>query len=139
MLEAELEVGVPAAPVPGEPAEVSADAVSAEIAAGGPPADQVATATLGELYLEQEHFEEAAEIFRDVLRRQPDNTAAMGGLRRAEAAVQSQQPSAATVTAPQLLGKYAGDSVLPEGLTAKKILVLDSYLKHLRGGQHHVR
>ncbi len=45
-----------------------------------PAAEPIATATLGEIYLRQGHRDEAERIFREVLRREPDNAAAREGL-----------------------------------------------------------
>ena len=50
------------------------------------PAEPAATATLGELYLRQGHLGEAERIFREVLRREPDNAAAREGLARSSPA-----------------------------------------------------
>ncbi|MCP4658941.1 MAG: hypothetical protein GY856_26310, partial [bacterium] len=76
---------------------------------------------------------EAEKIFRQVLEQDPENPAATAGLERIESIGRG------AVTAPQLLARYAGEGLYPEGLTAKKVLVLKSYLQHLRGaGQDHV-
>jgi tetratricopeptide (TPR) repeat protein len=47
-----------------------------------PVAEPIATATLGEIYLRQGHRDEAERIFREVLRREPDSSAARDGLAR---------------------------------------------------------
>lgn len=44
--------------------------------------DELVTATLGNLYLEQGHRRQAEEIFRRILRSDPDNEAARAGLAR---------------------------------------------------------
>ena len=127
--EGAIEPPQPAASEPTAPADDLDDTASSP-----------ATATLGELYLRQGHFEEAANIFRQVLAKDPVNTAARDGLDKIEAREAARKsmsaPGEATeetkaVTAEELLAQYASPASL-RGLTAKKIVVLDSYLKHLR-------
>ncbi len=77
------------------------------------PGEPIATATLGEIYLKQGHLGEAERIFREVLRREPDNSAAQEGLARA--------------AVPQPGGR-------PFEAKARKIQVLNSYLQRLRRG-----
>ena len=77
-----------------------------------------ATATLGELYLEQGHETEAERIFRAVLEREPGNAAAVSGLERLAAA------GAATADVAD-----GGSS-----LAARKASMLKGYLSKLRGG-----
>jgi tetratricopeptide (TPR) repeat protein len=104
--------------------------------------EPAATATLGELYLRQGHLDEAGRIFREVLQREPESSVAQAGLARL--AELAQQPVAAApqprearpLDAEQLLagfqptpGQTGGD-----GVTARKIFLLNSYLKRLRQG-----
>lgn len=100
-----------------------------------PPGEiETATATLGELYLKQGYIEEAKKIFRRVLEKDPENPAATAGLKRIKSMGRR------VLTAHQLLARHAGEDLWPEGLTAKKMLMLKGYLQHLRGaGQDHVR
>ena len=81
------------------------------------------TATLGELYLRQGHLGEAGKIFHQVLERDPDNEAALRGLesiaRRRTAALGASGPR--TGAEPEV-----------KGLTSRKILLLQKYLRQLR-------
>lgn len=88
------------------------------------PAEPPVTATLGELYLRQGHLVEAESIFRAVLDRQPEHTAAHAGL--AEIERRRRRP----LEASELLAGFRG----PGGLTAKKSHLLQSYLGRLRQG-----
>jgi tetratricopeptide (TPR) repeat protein len=96
-----------------------------------------ATATLGELYLRQGHLAEAERIFREVLEHEPDNAVARGGLDHlAQVAQPEEAAAAAPLDAHQLLAGFqptpgqAGGA----GVTARKIFLLNSYLKRLRRG-----
>jgi cytochrome c-type biogenesis protein CcmH/NrfG len=120
-----------------------------------PPVEPIATATLGELYLRQGHATEAERIFRDVLQREPDNAAARAGLSqltqpasRAEpepapapvaepAPVRSEVPPLPPLDARQLLAGYeaAPGETGGSGVTARKVFLLNSYLKRLRGAR----
>lgn len=104
--------------------------------------EPVATATLGELYLRQGHRAEAERIFHEVLQREPENAAAQAGLGQlaslAAQPVETAPPrsEARPLDAEQLLagfqptpGQTGGD-----GVTARKIFLLNSYLKRLRQG-----
>ncbi|HEX9736215.1 MAG TPA: tetratricopeptide repeat protein [Thermoanaerobaculia bacterium] len=128
--EAEADWAAPE-PVVQEPA--AAEPVAPQAAPGfqaeQPPAEEPATATLGALYLRQGHVSEAEKIFRQVLRRDPRNAAALAGLARIRGET--------GLTAQALLAS-AGERI-PLGLTAKKVRLLESYLNHLRGaGESHV-
>ncbi len=95
---------------------------------------EAATATLGQLYLEQGHFHEAEQIFKRVLQENASSQAALIGLRQVARHLEGE------LTAEELLLDQTAKGTLPEGLTAKKILVLEGYLKQLRGmGQSHVQ
>jgi len=97
------------------------------------PAQPVATATLGEIYLRQGHVDEAERIFRDVLEREPGNAAALAGLERIKQAV----PHAGELDAGRLLAGFR-----PGGMTARKVFLLNRYLERIRGsrlrGDHNV-
>jgi hypothetical protein len=98
-----------------------------------PAAGPVATVTLGELYLRQDHPGEARRIFEEVLRREPDNAVA----REALAELASRQRP---VAARDLLAGYEpGEEGGEEELKARKVFLLTSYLQRLReGGQRDV-
>ena len=83
-----------------------------------PPAaePEPATVTLGELYLRQGHAGEAERIFREVLRREPDNAAARAGLARSAAP-------------PPPAGEAA-----PVDRRARKVALLSDYLERIRRG-----
>jgi tetratricopeptide (TPR) repeat protein len=101
-------------------------------------ATTAATATLGELYLRQGHHDEAEQIFREVLRREPENATAQQGLARL-APVPVPAPAAAgrPLEGRDLLAGYE-----PRGegdAKARRVFLLNSYLKRLRrGGQRDV-
>ncbi len=84
-----------------------------------------ATSTLASLYLEQGHPDEAAELYRDVLSREPDNKLALRGV---EAAEQTENP-ARNVTAAELI-----DSDEIQGLDTdqRRSAVLRGYLARLK-------
>ena len=94
-----------------------------------PVTELVATATLGELYLKQGHLGEAERIFREVLRREPDNAPAREGLARAAAPGTGSRPLAAQ----DLLAGYEPAAGEAEA-KARKAWVLNSYLQRLRRG-----
>lgn len=88
------------------------------------------TVTLGELYRQQGHEDEAASIFRDILARQPGNAEAARALGELE------QEKAWPLSADDLLGGGArqGDgSESPDG-GASASRLLRSYRERLRGG-----
>jgi tetratricopeptide (TPR) repeat protein len=98
------------------------------------PAQPVATATLGEIYLRQGHADEAERIFREVLEREPGNGAALAGLERVEEARRAPQapPPAVALDADRLLAGFQGNG----GTTARKIFLLNRYLDRIRGSRH---
>ncbi len=118
------------------PLSESASSV-AEVAEEATPDSAVpsepASATLADLYLQQGHQEEAQRIYRQVLEQDPGHGAALAGLAKLEGRA---APTARSLTAADLLAVRTKSGKIPEGLTAKKILVLDNYIKHLRAGQH---
>jgi tetratricopeptide (TPR) repeat protein len=129
-----------------------------------PAAEPIATATLGEIYLRQGHRDEAERIFREVLRREPESSAAREGLARlgpaapamaAEAAAatllmpvmprvpQAPPPVASPVPEPAPAGRpleardlLARFPAEPGAGSAKarKVFLLNSYLQRLRRG-----
>lgn len=94
------------------------------------PEIPVATVTLAELYLAQGHVAEARRIFAEVLGRDPHNLLARAALARLEPPVHQR------LTAGHLLAVLPVGEV-PQGLTAKKVLVLSAYTQRLR--RRHVR
>jgi hypothetical protein len=120
-------------PLTPEPEPVPATATAATT--------DTATATLGELYLRQGHHDEAEQIFREVLRREPENATAQQGLARlAPAPVQSVAPSPAAGRPLEGRDLLAGYEPRGEGdAKARRVFLLSSYLKRLRrGGQRDV-
>jgi len=98
-----------------------------------PAAGPVATLTLGELYLRQDHPGEAKRIFEEVLRREPDNAVAREALAHLAA---RQRPLAARDL---LAGYEPGEEGGEAEAKARKAFLLNSYLKRLRrGGQRDV-
>lgn len=103
--------------------------------------EPVATVTLGEIYLRQGHQEEAEGIFREVLRREPDNAAAHEALARL---APPPPPAPEPVAVPQPLdaGQIVaglGEAPVPLGANARKAFVLRKYLERIRqGSERHV-
>jgi hypothetical protein len=135
-----------AAPVSGSeaPAAVSEPAVAlepeptlaAEAEAAPEPVERVATATLGEIYLGQGHLSEAQRIFDEILRREPDNTAALQGLTHLASRREERRPLAGRDL---LAGYEPGEEGGETEVKARKAFLLNSYLKRLRrGGQRDV-
>jgi tetratricopeptide (TPR) repeat protein len=101
-----------------------------------PTPERVATATLGEIYLRQGHLGEARRIFDEVLRREPDNAAALEGLTQLAARREERRPLAA---GDLLAGYEPGEEGGKMEAKARKVFLLNSYLKRLRrGGQRDV-
>ncbi len=90
------------------------------------PAAEPATATLGELYLEQGHRADAERIFRAVLEREPGNEAARRGLERLGVA------AAGGLSAAELLRGRGLDSGADPRERRKALL--ESYLERIRTG-----
>ncbi|HEV8578519.1 MAG TPA: tetratricopeptide repeat protein [Thermoanaerobaculia bacterium] len=107
-----------------EPAPLVAEAPLA------PAAEPIATATLGQLYLRQGHFGEAERIFREVLRREPENASAQEGLAGAAGRQRESRPLAAH----DLLAGFERVAGGEAATRARKVWVLNSYLKRLRRG-----
>ena len=106
-----------------------------------PPAPEpVATATLGELYLRQGHYQEAARIFHEVLQREPGNPAALAGLERLASTPPPEPQEAPPLDAEQLLAGYRPEpqEAGPAGMRRRKIFLLNRYLERLRGNGTHV-
>lgn len=130
---------------PAPPAADGRDVVDAREPAKPEPRE--ATVTLGRLYLQQGHGDEARRIFREVLEREPDHETARAELLRLEApeppaaepetASEPEPPSTAPppLTATDLEEPGAGSL----GLTERKIRMLDHYLRRIRQAAEHVR
>jgi hypothetical protein len=115
-----------------EPAILEAAEV-APAPAPPPVVEPVATVTLGELYLRQDHPGEAKRIFEEVLRREPDNATAREAL--AELATRQRPLAARDLLAGYEPGEEGGETEAK----ARKRFLLNSYLKRLRrGSQSHV-
>ena len=98
-----------------------------------PAAEPVATVTLGELYLRQDHPGEAKRIFEEVLRREPDNATAREAL--AELATRQRPLMARDLLAGYEPGEEGGEAETK----AQKKFLLKNYLERLRrGSQSHV-
>ncbi len=107
-----------------------------EPAAPEPVGERAATATLGEIYLRQGHLGEAKRIFDEVLRREPDNAAALQGLTQLAARRGEARP---LVGRDLLAGYEPGEEGGEMEVKARKAFLLNSYLKRLRrGGQRDV-
>lgn len=172
----ELMETSPVLPAVGFEAEDAA-VMGTAVETGGESGDEEtgATVTLGNLYLRQGHFDEAARIFEQILVRDPENMAAHQGLATArpetdreardeagaglepvtEAApsppslqqplttseagiepVAVESPEAPAVqgelTAARLLADRSLAGTIPDSKTARTVLVLSNYLKHLK-------
>jgi len=117
----------PVAPEP-PPAVLAPEPAAAS--ASGP----AATLTLAELYLRQGHRGEAERIYREVLRREPDNAQAREGLAALPPA--EHRP----LEGRDLLAGYEpGEEGGEQEVKARKAYLLTSYLQRLRqGGQRDV-
>ena len=94
--------------------------------------EPAATMTLGELYLRQGHREEAERIFREVLRREPDNASAHDALAR----LAPPPPPPPAFEPAEDLGQVPASIT---GANARKAFVLRKYLERIRqGSQRHV-
>lgn len=123
------EAAVPNQPaVPAMPQEEPP--VADELAAVDDEEERPATATLGEIYRRQGHLDEAESIFRRVLTRHPNDMAARTGM--AKIALARRGGERHELRAADLLAKSGSGQALPEGVTAKKILVLKAYLNRIR-------
>jgi hypothetical protein len=92
------------------------------------PPEPVATVTLGELYLRQGYPAEAERIFHEVLRREPDNAAALEGLEKL-----SEPREARPVAAHDLLAGYQPGAQTGEAEgNARKAFLLSRYLERIR-------
>ncbi|MEA2563324.1 MAG: hypothetical protein QOH06_4828 [Acidobacteriota bacterium] len=122
-------------PAPAPPPEETAEDLWADEPVQ--PAQPVATATLGEIYLRQGHADEAERIFREVLEREPGNGAALAGLEQIEET--RRVPQSVALDAGRLLAGFRPGG---GGTTARKIFLLNRYLDRIRGsrlrGDHNV-
>ena len=150
VIEAEPAFEVEPAP---EAEPVAEAAIEAEPVSEPAPTDagadeEPATVTLGELYMKQGHRDEAERIFRKVLEQDPGNSAALDKLARLGLSAPDPSPPdlaesdplrSQRLSAADLLAMRSASAKVPEGLTAKKVLVLGNYVKHLRAAaQKHV-
>lgn len=136
--------------------EVSQPAEAEVVAEPGEPEEpeeRQATMTLGRLYLQQGHEDEARNIFRRVLEREPDNSAARAELLRLEPKPEPESESVSTepepapeppvvaATAPVLTAADLEDpGAAGMGLTERKVRILDNYLRRIRrAAETHVR
>jgi tetratricopeptide (TPR) repeat protein len=119
----------PMAPEPTTAPEAVELAAAPPVSAAPEPAE-ADTATLGQLYLRQGHFDEAERIFREVARREPDNAAAHQALESLESGRAVQRLDAEWLLAG---GAGANDPALPPA--ARKAHLLQSYLTRLRQGR----
>ncbi|MDX1632801.1 MAG: tetratricopeptide repeat protein [Thermoanaerobaculia bacterium] len=90
-----------------------------------PASGRPATATLGDLYLRQGYLDEAASIYREVLRRDPDHEAASRGLET----VRSRRRQ--WLTAEEILEDVGTEL---KGVTARKTELLRRYMTRLKEG-----
>jgi len=116
-------------PLPVEPVATASQVAWEPVEEIPPLPEPAATATLGELYLRQGHLGEAERIFREVLRREPENAAAREGLARA-----AQPAESRPLEARDLLAGYQPGAGGEAEAKARKAWVLNSYLKRLRRG-----
>jgi hypothetical protein len=88
------------------------------------PGEQPATATLGHLYLQQGHSQQAKETFERLLAREPGNPRALAGLREANASLGSHYNLAAA--------ELLQGAPEPLSLSERKAFILRRYLGRLR-------
>jgi hypothetical protein len=105
------------------PVEPEPEPEAAEVSEG-------ATVTLGDLYLRQGHVGEAERIFKEVLRREPENTAARDAL--AQVASSWEEPAAAASAAAAEPAAVASDQ--RGDRRTRKVQLLTSYLQRIRRG-----
>ncbi|HYH46900.1 MAG TPA: hypothetical protein VEG34_14550, partial [Thermoanaerobaculia bacterium] len=117
-------------PPPAPPAEEPAEDLWADEPVQ--PAEPVATATLGEIYLRQGHADEAERIFLEVLEREPGNGAALAGLERI-GEKRHAVPQSMTLDAGRLLAGFRPGG---GGTTARKVFLLNRYLDRIRGSRN---
>ncbi|MEA2603925.1 MAG: hypothetical protein QOF89_4917 [Acidobacteriota bacterium] len=94
------------------------------------PPEPIATVTLGELYLRQGYPAEAERIFHEVLRREPDNAAALDGLEKLSAPREARPLTGHDLLAGYQPGARTGEA---EG-KARKAFLLSRYLERIRRG-----
>lgn len=107
-----------------------APAAEAQVSLFEPPPPDAApqsTATLGELYREQGHEEDAARIFRDVLDQEPENRLAQDGL----AALGGEPSGEAAAGATPGFGAGA----VPMSDRQRRIALLRDYLERIQRGR----
>lgn len=94
------------------------------------PEPPTATATLGALYQEQGHTEEAEQAFREVIAEQPDNLEARDGL--AALTSTSGVPAAAGEEAPRAAPAAFAAELDPEVDRERRIGILRDYLERIQ-------
>src|SRR6185295_181700 len=93
------------------------------------PVTPLATVTLAEIYVDQGHPAEAERIYREVLRREPDNAAAQAGFDRLSRMERRLRP----LEARDLLVEYEESAAaVGEGSSSRVRHLLQSYLKRIR-------
>ena len=110
----------------------SAGGSDSDISSVGDPADveELVSTTLGELYREQGHTEEAEEVFRQVLEKHPDDRGAVAGLAAIDdLEICEPMDEDRELTAEDLLGEEA---IQERGLTARKLFLLQQYLARIQ-------
>jgi len=120
-VEPEPEAEMAPEPEMAPPPDVADVAHVADVAA----VSESATVTLGDLYLRQGHVGEAEQIFQEVLRREPENTAAREAL--AQVASSREEPVAASAVPVE-------PAAAPGDRRARKVQLLTSYLQRIRRG-----
>jgi tetratricopeptide (TPR) repeat protein len=123
-IEAAVEEVIEALDEAPSPVEDAATEAVEEALPSAEVVEEEATVTLGRLYLDQGHREEAARIFRSILLREPANREARLGLVAAEA-----EPG----------GELTASALVPADLSSqltvdeRKRVLLENYLKRLKG------
>lgn len=111
---------------PGPPARESVEEVPAAVP-DEVPEDAAASVTLGALYREQGHLEEARAVYRSVLERQPGNREALAGL-AALARGDDDRLTAFDLVDGSALGRESSDS-------GRRAAVIRAYRERLREGR----
>lgn len=152
-LAAEGLFGEPLETAPEEPTEPEEPAEVAGVVEEPEEPEERATVTLGRLYLQQGHQDEARRIFREVLDREPDHTEARAELLRLDAPPEPEREVSPAVPEPETPSEPEGAAAEPLtaadlegpgarslGLTERKVRMLDSYLQRIRqAAEQHVR
>jgi tetratricopeptide (TPR) repeat protein len=124
------EVAVEPEPVWVEPEPEPEIQPVAAVPAPPEPPEPIATVTLGELYLRQGYPTEAERIFHEVLRREPENAAALQGLEKLSGPQDARPLVAHDLLAGYQPGARTGEA---EG-KARRAFLLSRYLERIRRG-----